>query len=300
MSDIVEQPAAEVDSATAATEATTAQAENTEQEGLLGQTGTGEELQTQQPEPDQEEVEYEGSSYKVPAALKDAILRYGDYTRKTQEVADQRREIEARGEKLKETEKLHAEVIDHIADSRAIEKRVHQLRQVLSQVNYAQLTPEQQPQVLALQGELTQLQAVHGQLASTIAQKHQQKQLAEQQETATLASKAEAFLRREIKDWSPQKDVQLADYAKSQGVDPKALGNLMLRNPAVALLVDKAAKFDRLMKQQTAKTPAPSAQPISRVTPKTSPATTVDEDKMSTDEWLAHREKQIAAQRKKR
>jgi len=44
--------------------------------------------------PDEAEVEYEGETFKVPTKLKDAILRQADYTKKTTEVANQRRELE--------------------------------------------------------------------------------------------------------------------------------------------------------------------------------------------------------------
>ena len=47
-----------------------------------------------QPEDDTEEVDWDGAKYRVPKPLKDALLRQADYTRKTQELADQRRTVE--------------------------------------------------------------------------------------------------------------------------------------------------------------------------------------------------------------
>lgn len=44
-------------------------------------------------EDDGEEVEYEGQKYKVPAALKDALLRQADYSRKTQDLAKERQTL---------------------------------------------------------------------------------------------------------------------------------------------------------------------------------------------------------------
>jgi hypothetical protein len=44
---------------------------------------------------DGEEVEWEGNQYRLPKGIKDALLRQADYTRKTQEVAETRREAEA-------------------------------------------------------------------------------------------------------------------------------------------------------------------------------------------------------------
>ena len=39
---------------------------------------------------DSEEVEHEGQKYRIPKALKSALMMNADYTRKTQEVAEQR------------------------------------------------------------------------------------------------------------------------------------------------------------------------------------------------------------------
>lgn len=41
------------------------------------------------------DTEYEGKTYKVPKEIKDALLRQSDYTKKTMEVAEQRKAIEA-------------------------------------------------------------------------------------------------------------------------------------------------------------------------------------------------------------
>src|SRR5712671_4095938 len=45
--------------------------------------------------PDTVEVEYDGKTYQLPPELKDALLRQADYTRKTQEVAQNRKALEA-------------------------------------------------------------------------------------------------------------------------------------------------------------------------------------------------------------
>ena len=42
---------------------------------------------------DSEEVEHEGKTYRVPKALKDSFLRHSDYTRKTQELAQERQVV---------------------------------------------------------------------------------------------------------------------------------------------------------------------------------------------------------------
>jgi len=51
------------------------------------------------------EVEYDGVVYEVPNTLKDAILRQKDYTQKTQEVAETRKEVELRQQQVETTMK---------------------------------------------------------------------------------------------------------------------------------------------------------------------------------------------------
>ena len=46
------------------------------------------------------DAEYDGKTYRLPPALKDAFLRNADYTRKTQEVPEQRRYVEQQHESL--------------------------------------------------------------------------------------------------------------------------------------------------------------------------------------------------------
>src|SRR5215204_3179929 len=52
-----------------------------------------------------EEIERNGKKYKIPTALKSELLMQQDYTRKTQEVAEQRRAIEAEQQALEERTK---------------------------------------------------------------------------------------------------------------------------------------------------------------------------------------------------
>src|SRR3954468_4841262 len=46
-------------------------------------------------DPELVEVVYDGKGYQLPAELKDALLRQADYTRKTQDVAQARKALEA-------------------------------------------------------------------------------------------------------------------------------------------------------------------------------------------------------------
>jgi uncharacterized protein with von Willebrand factor type A (vWA) domain len=245
-----------------------AQAEPTELNAtVLEQEGTsGTELETQPPEPEDADFEYEGKKFKVPkdieGELRNALLRHGDYTRKTQEVADQRKAIEADRTAHQQQVQVHQALTKEIGQITAVDERLQQLQQV----NWNALIAENPQQAQILQSEFTRLQTLRGQLGNSITQKQQQMQFTQQQEIAKRVNEAQAFLMREFKDWSPAKDQALSDYAKKEGLDPRQLSQFLLYSPQLARVLDKAARFDQSEKQRAAKPPAaPAPKPISRV-----------------------------------
>ena len=54
---------------------------------------------------DSEEVEHDGHKYRVPKALKPALMMHSDYTKKTQDLAEERKALQAGEQTLKQ----HAE-----------------------------------------------------------------------------------------------------------------------------------------------------------------------------------------------
>lgn len=215
--------------------------------------------------PEELEEELEGVKLRGPKEALERIkaerLMQADYTRKTQEVAEQRKTVEAEQQRFQQNVVLHQQAMQEIARVTAIDDRLQQF----SQVNWAQLANDNPVQALQLQGEYQQLQAARGQLVNAITQKQQQVIAQQQQESAKRLQDAEAFVKREIKDWSPEKDRELESYAKTQGVDSRALSQFILTNPAILKLVDKAAQFDRLVKTRTAKPVQEQPKPVTRI-----------------------------------
>src|SRR3990167_6068838 len=85
-----------------------------------------------------EEIEHDGEKFKVPKKLKDAFLRQADYTRKTQEVSETKRQLEARENELKQHfEQRQAQIqaqtefqqkhIEDVAKVVSIDQRLKQL-----------------------------------------------------------------------------------------------------------------------------------------------------------------------------
>ena len=136
-----------------------------------------------------------------------------DYTRKTQEVAEQRKAVEAQSEQVAQQMKMALEFAEEIGAVKAIDMRLAQL----GQVNWDQLEQTDPVQAMSLQRQMRDLQAARAQVANQITTKQQQRALTEQQEIAKQVQEAAAVLQREIKGWGPEKEQQVTDFTLSLG-----------------------------------------------------------------------------------
>lgn len=218
-------------------------------------------------DPDELEEELEGVKLRGKKEAMERIkaerLMHQDYTRKTMSLAEERRAAQAEREQFQQVRELHSKMDQELFQLRSVDARLAQLRGV----NFAALSQQNPEYAQQLRDELIQLQAYRPQLEGSITQKKQQLDLNEQQQTAKLFSEAQAFLMREIKGWSPAKDAELENYAKSHGVNTGELGQFLLRNPQIAVLIDKAQKWDKSIKERmtTIKQQAAAPKPPSRI-----------------------------------
>lgn len=252
----------------------------------------GELLDEQQ---DDDEIEDELDGVKV-RGKKDSIekikserLMQADYTRKTQEVAEQRKAIEAQREHVAQQMKLAEQFAEELGAVKAIDMRLAQF----GQVNWEQLEQSDPVQAMSLQRQMRDLQAARAQVANQIATKQQQRALAEQQEFAKQVQEAEAVLRREIKGWGPEKEQQVTDFTLSLGFTHQQIKGIT--DPRLVKVLHDAMVLNQLRAKAQQK-PKPEAQPapVTRVTGgKSVQASTGPNDKQSMDEWLKARNAQL-------
>jgi len=240
-----------------------------------------------------EEIEHEGIKAKVPKELKEAFLRQQDYTRKTQEVAEQRRQIEARAAEMQRQTQFQQQNIAEVAGIVSIDRQLAEYQKV----DWPTLISQNPQQAQMLDLQMRKLQGERAQLANSLTQKQQQQTLMEQQATARRIQDSQRELERDIKGWSPDVARNLTDYGKKIGFPDEVLANVT--NPVFVKVLHKAYQLDQLLAQRTAKPKAQPAPPVTRVGAKASTAVT-DPDKLPADEWMKHREAQIAARQKKR
>lgn len=253
----LEQPAPELDSAPANN---TPEPSNNEPQGDQDPS-----LLQQQDEPEEVEEELEGVTLKgrkdILERIKAERLMHADYTRKTQEVAEQRRAVEQQHQQFQETARSHQEHIREVGRLIAVEERLGQFQQV----NWQQLNQEDPVRAQALLIEFNQLQAAKGQLSNSLAQKEQQRRLEAERTSATRANEAEAIVMREVKDWGPEKLSKFVDAAGKAGMNGESLRQALIQYPQISRFMNKALMYDQLLAQRLQKPAQTPPKPATRV-----------------------------------
>ena len=244
--------------------------------------------------PDEVEVEYEGKTYCLPPELKDALLRQADYTRKTQDVAQARKALEAgKAAHDKQVNGIRA----HMLDAARVVALNDQLAQ-FDQIDWRTLQQQDPARAQALMQHRERIKHLRDRAARAWTEKEKEHASHSQRATARRVSEVAAHLPRLIADWSPELDVKLAQYGTAQGLSRPEMTQATLQNPAFVKLLHKAHQFDEAeKKKQTQQTfdAALAARPVTRVGGGggTASRRTTDSsgDALSTEEW-AKRERE--------
>lgn len=259
---------------------------------------TDEDSQEQTEAEEEAELDVDGAKLKVPKSVAEKLkaerLMHQDYTRKTQELAEERKALAAAREQRQQED---ASDFNERSRAHQIAETLKQYEQVDWQAAWDQdpiAAGKAQAQIQAMLNEKTRLEG-------SIAQRQQHRAMSEQQEIAKQVQEAEAYVQREIPGWTEKRGEELKQFAAAQGVElnPET-ARLLIRNPALLKVMHKAALFDQMEKKQTAKAPppAPPAKPITRIGSK-APTGQVDPNKLSADEWREWRERDLANKRKR-
>lgn len=233
-------------------------------------------------EPETVEIELDGKKYTVPLDLKDSFLRQSDYTRKTQELAATRKELDDAKERVQQSGE--AEV-----HAKAKVFAFQQAIQVYQDVDWDAL--EVQDPVNAQRHfrkymQLTQeLEGAESEYQSAV----QQRTFETQQEAATRIEQGLAELQRDIPGWGPDKAQELMAFGEKQfGFTREYMESIT--DPRLVKLMNYA-----LVAQRTAKKPVATTEgikPASKVKGGGQPVSGLD-DRLSADEWMKRRNAQL-------
>jgi len=138
-------------------------AEDTEEEATLVEDNAESEEESVEEEPQEEEptaaleeIEFEGKTYQIPPELKKGFLYQQDYSRKTQEIADYKRQLADQHDYLTAQRQLLATASQDFAELRAAEQQL----QAFQQINWQELASADPGRAFALskqQEQITQL-----------------------------------------------------------------------------------------------------------------------------------------------
>lgn len=277
---IEEVEAVKVDSEEQTTEAQTSDEVETEEE-------------TTETEPEEVEVEYEGKQYRVPPELKDALLRHLDYTKKTQEVAQTRQEIEQQRAAFEQERTLAAQSyqrqqanLQAYANLAALDGQIKQYESV----DWSSLSDQDPVEAQKAFFQYNQLREQRGQLANYVAQAEQQAVQAEQANLQQKLAKTTEYIQKEIPNWSPELEGKLLNLAMETGFKKEELGIRNLDHRHVKLLYYANIGMEA-MKKTNAPKPA-NVTPIKTISA-TKSGSQVDPEKLSPEEWMKWRNKQI-------
>lgn len=246
-------------------------------------------------EPDEEEIELdEGLKLKVSKdaaaklkELREGALRQADYTRKTQELAEQRRAFQQEREQFGQLSESEL----------AARAEVHSIDAALKEYQQIDWRTWQERDPVNAAKAFTEYQLLKDQrqvAAGKYSQAHTERTLQQQREAAERLQQGQEVLAKEIPGWGEDKAKALLDFGQKQlGFSAEELNAIDDPRVIVALHyasegVQARTKQQAVQRHETAQ----KVQPAASVKAKSSPPTGLD-DRLGADEWVRRRNEQL-------
>lgn len=237
---------------------------------------------------DDEEIEHEGEKYRVPKKLKDSFLMQADYTRKTQEIANQRKELELKTQDIQRRSQEQQQYLNEVAEAISLDKQIAQFKGV----DWNALIDRDPVEAMRLDRQMRELTEQRNQVVSGITHKQQQQAMESQQATVKQLQEASAMLTRDIPGWGPDMQRTIVEFGQENGYTPHELSVVV--DPRAVKMLHKAMLYDQLTKKQAAIKSKPESQekPVTKIVASRS---TVRKDpaQMTDKEFAIFRRQQI-------
>jgi hypothetical protein len=189
---------------------------------------------------DDEEVEFEGKSYKVPKELKSALLRQADYTQKTQEVAEQRRAVEERAQRIQQQEAVLGQSFDKAVELRVIQTKLSQFEGI----DWQGLADSDPVQATKLNLAYQQLQREAQQKNGELQQAHAQAQQLTEQNRQQMLAEAQKELKQRLPNFTAETAEKIKHAAREYGISDNELNSVI--DPRYVHVLHDAAKWRAL------------------------------------------------------
>lgn len=200
----------------------------------------------EQPDGDLVEAEYEGKKYRVPPELKDALLRQADYTRKTAEVAEGRKQVESFAKEAAELFNAGQEYIQASGYLSLLDRQIQQTEQT---TDWSRLRQDDVVEFSARHAELQRMYQHRSAVADSIERQKAVYAQNAMKRTQQQVEEGQRVVKELYPDWSPDRAREIGRAAMAAGVrletlqalndgfDPRALAWL-------ASMHEKATKYD--------------------------------------------------------
>lgn len=190
------------------------------------------------------EVEFEGKTYKVPNELKTAIIHQADYTRKTQEVAEQRKAVQAQTELLQKQQEMLAQSFDKAVEFRDVQNRLSQFEKLDWQALVDQDPVQATKLNIAYQQTQREAQTKYGELMQSQAQTQQ---LSDEHRQQVLIE-ARKELNKRLPDFTPQTAEKIKTTAREYGITDAEINSLT--DPRFVHILHDATKWRALQAEK--------------------------------------------------
>ncbi|NDB60617.1 hypothetical protein EB001_19545, partial [bacterium] len=260
---------------------TEVQEEEKEQPPLEAEAETSEteEEATEESPDDQAEEEEQSENDEVPAILKlkvngeevekpidevVALAQQGlDYTQKTQQVAEQRKELEDYAKGIKAQEEIFRQevelqnvLINEVAQITALDQKLA----AYQNVNWQQLSDNDFVEAQKLFFTYNQLQQDRNALVSQFEAKKQEVVQKQTQLLSEKIAKGKEVLAKEIPNWSPETNQALLSTGKEYGFSDAELNSIV--DPRHVKVLHDAMQWRKLQKNSTVKNKISNAKPV--------------------------------------
>lgn len=194
-----------------------------------------------------------------------ALAQQGlDYTKKTQEVAEQRKALEALQEQVKaqeavlqQTNQLSGELMEDVAKITTLDQQLAQYQNV----DWAKLSDSDFVEAQKLFFTYNQLQQDRNSLVSQFETKRQQYASQQQQIIAEKVKQGKEILAKEIPNWSPETTQEIVSVGKDYGFTDAELNSII--DPRHVKVLHDAMQWRKLQsKNSVTKKKVASAKPV--------------------------------------
>jgi hypothetical protein len=215
-----------------------------------------------------EELELDGETYRVPPKLREAVLRQSDYTRKTQEVAETARMLQAHQQQMQMAQQFQQATAQ---DQQALQQLESQLGQ-FKQLNWGEMDMETLTRARFQMDSLKeQADGVRNRLNGAAAQFQQM--LANQRQQQL--QQGLEYLRKAIPRFDADTVSTLRNYAVGEGFTQPEVESI--NDPRLVKLMWKAQQYDTLKASQKS-----AVEAVQKAPPMIKPGSTANQQTRAT------------------